>query len=151
MTIPQESYTGTVNTVKEVSSATLSSPNTHPSFLGIEGPLPCGSLMPPVRAPNPQGKDRSLQLIILPSDFNSEISDVVLVILQRRSLLASCRFVAAPHRASLGSQTSTCLLNREKSHCRTEGHSPQPSCADRSRHMLSLFRLRCTARIQPTH
>ena len=53
---------GNVNTVKEVSPATLSSPNTHPSFLGTEGPLPCGSLMPPVRAPSPLGKERPLHL-----------------------------------------------------------------------------------------
>ena len=31
----------------------------------------------------------------------------------------------------------------------SEGHSPQPSCGDRSRHMLSLFRLGCRARVQP--
>ena len=60
VTIPQESYTGTVNTVKEVSSAILSSPNTHPSFLGIEGPLTSGNLTPPVRPPNPPGRERSL-------------------------------------------------------------------------------------------
>ena len=36
-------------------------------------------------------------------------------------------------------------------HCPTEGHFPQPSCADQSRHMLSPFRLRCRARIRSTH
>ena len=41
--------------------------------------------------------------------------------------------------AFLGSHTSTCLLNQ--SHCPTEGHFPQQTCANESRHMLSLFRL----------
>ena len=54
VTIPQESYSGTVNTVKEGSPATLSSPNTHPFCLGRDGPLPCGSSMPLVPAPNPR-------------------------------------------------------------------------------------------------
>ena len=31
----------------------------------------------------------------------------------------------------------------------SEGHSPQPPCGDRSRHVLSLFRLGCRARVQP--
>ena len=43
------------------------------------------------------------------------------------------------------------LSGYEKSHRPTEGHSPQPSCGDRSRHMLSLFRLGCRARVLPTH
>ena len=47
----------------------------------------------------------------------------------------------------LGSHISTCLLSQEKSHCPTERHFPQPSCADQSRHMLSMFRLRRRARI----
>ena len=50
----------------------------------------------------------------------------------------------------LGSHTSTYLSALEKSHRPTEGHSPQPSCGDRSRHMLSLFRLGCRARVLPT-
>ena len=58
----QESCSGTVKTAKEVSPATLSSPSTHPSFLGMKGPLPCGSLMPPVRAPNLVRKERPQHL-----------------------------------------------------------------------------------------
>ena len=42
------------------SPATLSSPNTHPSFLGREGPLPCGSSVPLARAPNPRERARPL-------------------------------------------------------------------------------------------
>ena len=70
MTFPQERYSGTVNTVREGSflpgtqntveegnPANLSFPNTHPSFLGTEGPLTSGSLVPPVQ---PQEKERSL-------------------------------------------------------------------------------------------
>ena len=52
VTVPQENLSGTVNAVKEGSPATSSSPNTHPSFRGRESPLPCGSSMPLVRAPN---------------------------------------------------------------------------------------------------
>ena len=48
----------------------------------------------------------------------------------------------------LGSHASSRLLNQEKSHCPTEGHSLQP-CANQSRRMLTLFRLRYRARIQP--
>ena len=73
-------------------------------------------------------------ILILPNDFNSEISDVVLVIFQRRRIITSCPFiaVAAPHRAFMGSHNSTCLINQEKSHCPIEGHFPRPSCADQS-------------------
>ena len=53
---------GTQNTVNEVNPATLSSPNTHPSFLDTKSPLTSGSFMPPARPPNLQGKERSLHL-----------------------------------------------------------------------------------------
>ena len=56
VTVPQENFMGTVITVKEESPATLSSPNTHPSFLGREGPLLCGSPTPHAQAPNPRGR-----------------------------------------------------------------------------------------------
>ena len=154
VTIPeQESCSGTVKTAKEVSSANLSSLNTHPSFLGIKRPMPCGSLTPPVLAPNPPRKETPLHLTNLPNDFKSEVIDVVLVIFKRRRALTSCPLIAtaAPNSGFLGSHTSTCLSALEKSHRPTEGHSPQPSCGDRSRHMLSLFRLGCRARVQPTH
>ena len=91
VTIPeQESCSGTVKTAKEVSSANLSSLNTHPSYLGIKCPLPCGSLMPPVLAPNPPRKETPLHLTNLPNDFKSEVSDVVLVIFKRRRAFTSC-------------------------------------------------------------
>ena len=74
-----------------------------------------------------------------------------------RNLQKTCPHFLPTHRhrcskqGFLGSHTSTCLSALEKSHRPTEGHSPQPSCGDRSRHMLSLFRLGCRARVQPTH
>ena len=43
VTVPQENLSGTVITVNKGKPATLSSPSTHPSFLGREGPWPCGS------------------------------------------------------------------------------------------------------------
>ena len=62
MTIPHENFTGTVITVKGRSPTTLSSPNTHPSLLGREGPLPYGSSMPLARAPNPRKRAPPLHL-----------------------------------------------------------------------------------------
>ena len=50
VTVPHENFAGTVIRKK----TTLSSPNMRPSFLGREGPLPCGSSMPLARAPNPR-------------------------------------------------------------------------------------------------
>ena len=102
VTIPeQESCSGTVKTAKEVSSANLSSLNTHPSFLGIKCPLLCGSLMPPVLAPNPPRKETPHHLTNLPNDFKSEVIDVVLVIFKRRRAFTSCPLIAtaAPNRA----------------------------------------------------
>ena len=63
--------------------------------------------------------------------------------LKRRIILTSCPFNAVAGSTQGAFCTSTCLLSQEKSHCSTERHFPHPSCADRSRHMLSLFRLRC--------
>ena len=53
---------GSPNTVNEGNPATLSSPYTHPSSLGIKGPLTSGSEKPPARPPNLRGKERSLHL-----------------------------------------------------------------------------------------
>ena len=53
---------GTQNTVNEENPANLSSPCTHPSFLGMEGPLTSGSLVPPAQPPNLPGKESSLHL-----------------------------------------------------------------------------------------
>ena len=112
VTIPeQESCSGTVKTAKEVSSANLSSLNTHPSYLGIKCPLPCGSLMPPVLAPNPPRKETPLHLTNLPNDFKSEVIDVVLVIFKRRRAFTSCPLIAnaAPNCVFFGQHTSTYL------------------------------------------
>ena len=49
-----ENFTATANTVNKGNPATLSSPNTRPSFHGREGPLPHGNSMPLARAPNPR-------------------------------------------------------------------------------------------------
>ena len=144
---------GTRNTVNEGNTATLSSPNTHPSFLGIKGPLTSGSLMPPARPPNLQGTKRSLHLTnsaqrIQKRGYRRCARNAPkkkyphFLPIQRRCCSTQC---------FLGSQTSTCLISQGKSHCPTEGHFPQPLCADRSRHMPSLFRLRCRPRIRSTH
>ena len=47
-----------------------------------------------------------------------------------------CR--CCPTQGCLGSHISARLVSQEKSHCPTEGHFPQLSRADRSRHMLSI-------------
>ena len=57
VTVPQDNFSGTVNRVNKGNPATLSSPNTHPSFLGSESPLPCGSSMPLARAPSPRERE----------------------------------------------------------------------------------------------
>ena len=100
-----------LKTAKEVSSANVSSLNTHPSFLGIKCPLPCGSLMPPVLAPNPPRKETPLHLTNLPDDFKSEVIDVVLVIFKRRRAFTSCPLIAnaAPNSVFFGQHTSTHL------------------------------------------
>ena len=83
MTIPQESCSGTVNTV---SSATLSSPNTHHLLTcHKKSPLPCGSLMPPVRAPNPLRKKETTSPDQFCPTTTSEVIDVVLLILKMKT------------------------------------------------------------------
>ena len=51
VTVPQESFSGTLNTVNEENPAILSSSYTHPSFLGS------GSTKPSARPPNPLRKE----------------------------------------------------------------------------------------------
>ena len=52
LTLPQENLSDTANTVNKENPATLSCPNTHPSFLGREGPWSCPN--PRERAPPPR-------------------------------------------------------------------------------------------------
>ena len=152
MTRPPKRYSGTVNTVKEGSPATLSSSNTHPSFLGRERPLPCGSSVPLARAPNPLERERALRLTNSARRLQERDSQHCVRTPQRKMY---SRFLPS-HRRRCSKQdflcrlTSTCLRNQERSHCSTEGQSLRPSCANQSRHVLSLFRLGYKARIQTT-
>ena len=54
LSLPQENLPDTANTVNKGNPATLSYPNTHPSFLGREGPWACGNSKLLAQAPNPR-------------------------------------------------------------------------------------------------
>ena len=69
--------------------------NTHPSFLGIEGPLPCGSFMQLVQAPNDLVKARPLHLTIFSRRLQERGYRRCVRTPQRRRTHASCPVIAA--------------------------------------------------------
>ena len=140
MTVPSENVFGTLNPRSEGDPEILSSLQTHSSFLGTQGPATNGSSMPPARPPNPPEKESSLHLTN--SAQRLQWRGCRHCVRNTPKLKYSHFFPLKNGRSkpvSLGSRTSTFLLSQGKTPCPTERHFPQPSCADQSGNMLSLW------------
>ena len=143
MTIPPESCFGAPNTRNVENPETLSSPCTHSSFLTTKGPLTSGNSVPPARPPNPPGKER-------PRHLTSSAIRLQWRGYRQLAILHTFflfKAVVTPNQIFWAAILSH-FSGQEKNPCPTEGQFPQPSCADQSRRMLSLFRLKNRARIR---
>ena len=100
---------------------TLSSPSTHPSFLGREGPLPCGSSRQLARAPNP--RDRALP---------PRLTNPAQWLQWPSTRCCCCSYSSPPQLGTYNNRASTCLVTQEIDYHETSLRLLLPKDVDQS-------------------